>query len=555
MARTNTVDERLEELEQKLERARKDPRIGQLVKAAGKGDVATVKRLLAAGADPNAPAPNPNVLETPVWAAVLRRKPQVIQLLADAGADLNTGFPYTPLVVAAEWGNLELLRALIAGGADVNRADRSDQTPLLMAVGEGKAAIVEELLKAGADPNFVAKKRNYEVITNYSPIEYATITGRKAITKLLVAAGGGGKTLPAMLMCTAAGKGDLATVRKSLEKDRVNINCHDAQHKTPLICAAIQGRSKVVRYLIDQGADVNLPAGPKSNKESPLIAAALSGKVEVVKLLVDAGANLDYTPKNYKDGTALAHAKGERRRDVVKYLLEVQKTRGQPQPSTAARGVSTFDTNDAAFVIATDVESAAGAFAKLIGAGVWKKNVLGKKVKLTNRCYALWKLIGTPWTAVIKLAGHWPDIKDAVALSTSLKTRALYVGNSDTAGVTQYFLFDHGQLVEMFAYGTTPDNANAQTVIKQFATAYDVDLSKFPDLSVKKCMVFASARRKLDLATIKNDLDFVNDYVSGQDAYIFFAEADWGEAGQRIELTLEGLGPDDIERLDYVAVE
>jgi hypothetical protein len=31
--------------------------------------------------------------------------------------------------------------------------------------------------------------------------------------------------------------------------------------------------------------------------------------------------------------------------------------------------------------------------------------------------------------------------------------------------------------------------------------------------------------------------------------------ADWGEAGERIELTLEGLGPDDIERLDYVAVE
>jgi hypothetical protein len=30
---------------------------------------------------------------------------------------------------------------------------------------------------------------------------------------------------------------------------------------------------------------------------------------------------------------------------------------------------------------------------------------------------------------------------------------------------------------------------------------------------------------------------------------------EWGEPGERIELTLEGLGPDDIERLDYVAVE
>jgi hypothetical protein len=74
-------------------------------------------------------------------------------------------------------------------------------------------------------------------------------------------------------------------------------------------------------------------------------------------------------------------------------------------------------------------------------------------------------------------------------------------------------------------------------------------------MSVKKGMVFASSVRKLDVAKIKNDLDFVNDYVSSQDAYIFLAVADWGEAGERIELTLEGLGPDDIERLDYVAVE
>ena len=44
-------------------------------------------------------------------------------------------------------------------------------------------------------------------------------------------------------------------------------------------------------------------------------------------------------------------------------------------------------------------------------------------------------------------------------------------------------------------------------------------------------------------------------YVADRDAYIPFALDDWGEPGQRVELTLEGLGPDDIERLDYIAVE
>src|SRR5262245_34406777 len=99
MASKSSKVDPLKELERTIARAKKDPRIGQLVKAAGEGDVAAVKRLLDDGADPNAAAPNPDVLETPVWAAVFAGKPQVIPLLAAAGADLNDGFPHTPLVV------------------------------------------------------------------------------------------------------------------------------------------------------------------------------------------------------------------------------------------------------------------------------------------------------------------------------------------------------------------------------------------------------------------------------------------------------------------------
>jgi len=84
---------------------------------------------------------------------------------------------------------------------------------------------------------------------------------------------------------------------------------------------------------------------------------------------------------------------------------------------------------------------------------------------------------------------------------------------------------------------------------------YGVDLSKLPELVVNKGLVFGASARKLDLSKIKNDLDYVNQYVAGQDAYIFFAIDNWGEPGERAELSLEGLGPDDIERLDYVAVE
>jgi ankyrin repeat protein len=529
-----------------------------LVEASGKGDVATVKRLLDDGTDPNAPAPHPEILETPLWAALFGRKVEVVRLLAQAGADLNDGFPHTPLGSAVNWGSIELLRELIAGGADVNRANRSHETPLLTAVSEENAAIVEELLKAGADPNLIVKKKSYETITNYSPIEYAAMSGHKSIVKLLVAAGGGGKSLPEMLLCSAAGKGDLAEVKAKVEKERVNINARDAAQQTPLICAAHSGRAKVVKYLIEQGADVNLPAGAQGDHMSPLIAAAISGKVEVVKLLIEAGADLDYSPKGFEIETALTYAKAARLKDVVAYLLEVQKARGQTRCSDAPRGVNTFDTNDAAFVIAADVDAVAAAFTSLIGAGVWEKNALGKKVKLTSRCYALWKIAGRPWTSVTKLCcndyKYWPSISQAAALSKRLKTRALFVANSDTAGVTQYLLFDQGALVELLDYGTAVDNASAPSVIRQFDSVYGVDLSKLRELSVKKGLVFGSSARKLDLSKIKSDLDYVNEYVAGQDAYIFFGIDDWGKPGERVELTLEGLGPDDVERLDYVAV-
>ena len=78
---------------------------------------------------------------------------------------------------------------------------------------------------------------------------------------------------------------------------------------TPLINAVMAGESKIVRYLLDRGADVNLPAGPAGKKgNSPLIQAVMSGKLEVVRMLVEAGADLDYSHRDFKGG-ALAAAK------------------------------------------------------------------------------------------------------------------------------------------------------------------------------------------------------------------------------------------------------
>jgi ankyrin repeat protein len=90
-----------------------------LADAARAGDVATVRSLLAQGADPNAVAGQNN---------------------------------WTPLLHAIHTHQVASVEALLSGGADVNRIAGDGVTPLMMAAGYGYGDIVLVLLKHGANP-------------------------------------------------------------------------------------------------------------------------------------------------------------------------------------------------------------------------------------------------------------------------------------------------------------------------------------------------------------------------------------------------------------------
>ena len=83
------------------------------------GDLPTLRRLLAAGANPNIMDPGANHW-TPLLHAIHKSQPAAVDLLLRAGADPRLAVNGLP--------------------------------PLLMAVGTGDAAIVRRLLEAGADP-------------------------------------------------------------------------------------------------------------------------------------------------------------------------------------------------------------------------------------------------------------------------------------------------------------------------------------------------------------------------------------------------------------------
>ncbi|MGL4463239.1 MAG: ankyrin repeat domain-containing protein [Planctomycetia bacterium] len=127
-----------------------DPEIHE---AAIFGDYDRVRAILAA--DPKAIHARDKYGFTALHGVAGEDHPEMIRLLADAGADVNAGDDrgHTPLHLAA---NPEAVEALVEVGADVNARSRDGGTPLHLAAGEAdRADVMAALLEAGADAKAV----------------------------------------------------------------------------------------------------------------------------------------------------------------------------------------------------------------------------------------------------------------------------------------------------------------------------------------------------------------------------------------------------------------
>lgn len=151
------------------------------------GHAAFLRRLLDAGADPNAPATRaelsgsgalrtmPEILSIlnhsgahylkplydevfaePLFKAVESGKPSNVQAALDGGANPNAPNPggITPLKLAASFGNTEVGAILIDAGAEIDAIPSQGATTALMdAAAAGHVDFVELLIDRGADVN------------------------------------------------------------------------------------------------------------------------------------------------------------------------------------------------------------------------------------------------------------------------------------------------------------------------------------------------------------------------------------------------------------------
>lgn len=85
----------------------------------------------------------------------------------------------------------------------------------------------------------------------------------------------------------ASNEGDIATVRKMLSEPHINVNFFYPD-TTPLMDAAENGHTGIVRLLLQNKAKVNLR--DKVDNSTALIKAARSGHKDIVRLLLQNGA-------------------------------------------------------------------------------------------------------------------------------------------------------------------------------------------------------------------------------------------------------------------------
>lgn len=240
-----------------------DSAIATAVKA---GDLAGVRKMIAAKADVNAPGGDgstallwaahgsnveitralvaagakPDIANrygvTPLIQASRTGDFAIMKALLEAGASpkLATLEGETPLMAASRAGTLDGVSLLLARGADVNSADPfQQQTALMWAAAEGHAEVIDALLKAGADPN---KKAHVTSLTERKNADHPT----------------GGFTA----LMWAARNGHEAAMR-SLAKGAADLNLKNGDNATAMNIAIVNDRFDVAAVLVELGADVN----------------------------------------------------------------------------------------------------------------------------------------------------------------------------------------------------------------------------------------------------------------------------------------------------------
>jgi ankyrin repeat protein len=122
-------------------------------------------------------------------------------------------------------------------------------------------------------------------------------------------------------LLTLAAAAGCRPICEALIKRGAQVNLQTGEYGSALAAAAWWGKTEMVKYLVQQGADVNLLL-QTGDYGSALAAAVGRGETEMVKYLVQQGADVNLLLQTGDYGSALAAAAWWGETEIVKYLVE-----------------------------------------------------------------------------------------------------------------------------------------------------------------------------------------------------------------------------------------
>ncbi|MBZ3887003.1 Serine/threonine-protein kinase TNNI3K [Sciurus carolinensis] len=205
------------------------------------------------------------VFFTPLHIAAYYGHEQVTRLLLKFGADVNISGEVgdRPLHLASAKGFFNIAKLLVEDGskADVNAQDNEDHVPLHFCSRFGHHDIVKYLLQSGLEiqPHVVN-------IYGDTPLHLACYNGKFEVVKEIIQITGTESLTKENIFsetafhsaCTYGKSIDL--VKFLLDQNVVNINHQGRDGHTGLHSACYHGHIRLVQFLLDNGADMNLVA-------------------------------------------------------------------------------------------------------------------------------------------------------------------------------------------------------------------------------------------------------------------------------------------------------
>ena len=252
----------------------------------------------------------------------------VLALALAASADHTVGDDFA---VAIGSGNLAAVKELVEGGADVDTVIGEGMvamTPLIKASWEGRRDIIKYLLAKGANVN----AHNGD---GQTALMQAVVRGFDDVVELLITGGADVKARDSRGMTAFVFAADSAALEIAdvLIKHGADPDAVDSSGITALMTAADQGNEEVVRYLVKAGAKVNKITQLEYGGQTPLTGAAMMGQVGTVKALLELGAD---PALKMKDGaTALSNAKENGNQEVIALITAALAKPARPARAAA----------------------------------------------------------------------------------------------------------------------------------------------------------------------------------------------------------------------------